>query len=266
MEMPLNSFKRALLAGEPRIGLFLGLANAYSAEVVATAGFDWLLIDGEHGPNDLTSLIGQLQALAPYPVQAVVRVRDHDPARIKQVLDIGAQTLMVPMVENASQAEALVRAMRYPPQGIRGVGTAMARAARWNGVPDYFAQADQEMCLIVQIESTQGLDGLAAILRVEGVDAVFIGPSDLAASMGHLGNPGHPDVKSAVEAAIREIAASGKAAGVFSADPAIAASYQAMGASFLLVGVDTLLLRNAAVALAAKFREARPGHKTGAAY
>jgi len=265
MDMPLNQFKRALAAGETQIGLFLGLANAYSAELVATSGFDWLLIDGEHGPNDLRSIISQLQALAPYPVHAVVRTVDHDVARIKQLLDGGVQTLMVPMVETATEAESLVQAMRYPPLGIRGVGTAMARAARWNGVEGYFAKADQEMCLIVQIESIAGLAGLDGILQVAGVDAVFIGPSDLAASMGHLGNPGHPEVKAAVDAALGKIAAAGKAAGVFSADPAAAAAYQKNGARFLLVGVDTLLLRNAAVALSAKFKDADSG-KSGASY
>lgn len=259
MQMPKNTFKRALAAGDTQIGLFLGLAHAYCAEVVASAGFDWLLIDGEHGPNDLRSIIAQLQALAPYPVCPVVRTVDHDVARIKQLLDGGVQTLMVPMVESADDAKQLVRAMRYPPHGIRGVGTAMARAARWNGVEAYLDQADQEMCLIVQIESTAGLAGLDAILAVEGVDAAFIGPSDLAASMGHLGNPGHPEVKAAVQDAIRRIALAGKAAGIFSADPVVAAAYQQMGASFLLVGVDALLLRNAAVALADKFK------RTGAA-
>jgi 4-hydroxy-2-oxoheptanedioate aldolase len=263
--MPLNQFKRALATGETQIGLFLGLANSYTAEIVAGTGFDWLLIDGEHGPNDLRSIIEQLQALAPYPVKPVVRTVDHDVARIKQLLDGGVQTLMVPMVETAADAEKLVRAMRYPPNGIRGVGTAMARAARWNGVEGYFGQADQEMCLIVQIESTTGLAGLDEVLKVEGVDAVFIGPSDLAASMGYLGNPGHPDVKAAVNAAIGKISAAGKAAGVFSADPAAAAAYQEMGACFLLVGVDALLLRNSAVALADKFKKADAG-KTGAAY
>jgi len=265
MDMPVNPFKRALATGQTQIGLFLGLAPAYSAEIVATAGFDWLLIDGEHGPNDLQGIIAQLQALAPYPVRPVVRTPDHDVARIKQWLDGGAQTLMVPMVESAADAAKLVRAMRYPPHGVRGVGTAMARAARWNGVADYFARADSEMCLIVQIESTHGLAALDEILAVDGVDAVFIGPSDLAASMGHLGQPGHPEVKAAVETAIGQIAAAGKAAGVFSADPATAGAYQAIGARFLLVGVDTLLLRNAAVALADRFKPAA-GAASGAAY
>lgn len=265
MQMPRNEFKRALESGQTQIGLFLGMASGYTAEVVAGTGFDWLLIDGEHGPNDLRSIIHQLQALAPYPVRPVVRTVDHDVARIKQLLDGGAQTLMVPMVESADDARALVRAMRYPPHGVRGVGTAMARAARWNGVEDYFAQADQEMCLIVQIESLAGLAGLDEILTVDGVDAVFIGPSDLAASMGHLGKPGHPDVKAAVEGAIAKIAGSGKAAGVFSADPAIASAYQAIGARFLLVGVDALLLRNSAAALASRFKESGQG-RTGASY
>lgn len=265
MDMPLNAFRRALKEGETQIGLFLGLAHAYSAEVVATAGFDWLLIDGEHGPNDLRSVLEQLQILAAYPVRPVVRTVDHDPARIKQLLDVGAQTLMVPMVETAAQAQALVQAMRYPPQGIRGVGTALARAARWNGVGDYFAHADSQMCLIVQIESVAGLVALDSVLLVEGVDAVFIGPSDLAASMGYLGQPGHPEVRAAVESALRRITAAGKAAGVFSADPATAAAYLAAGVSFLLVGVDTLLLRNAAASLAERFKQTTAGPR-GAAY
>ncbi|MFS2015337.1 aldolase/citrate lyase family protein [Massilia sp. CT11-108] len=264
MDMPRNLFKRALAAREQQIGLFLGMAEPYVADLVAGTGFDWLLIDGEHGPNDLRIIIAQLQVLAAYPVRPVVRTRDHDPGAIKQLLDAGAQTLMVPMVETAGQAQALVRAMRYPPHGIRGVGTAMARAARWNGVADYVARADDEQCLIVQIESRAALDGLAAILDVDGVDAVFVGPSDLAASLGHLGNPGHPEVRDAVARAIGQIAAAGKAAGVFSADPALAASYRDIGASFVLVGVDALLLRNAAVALAARFKA--DGVKAGAAY
>lgn len=266
MDMPVNTFKRALAAGQTQIGLFLGLAHAYSAEIVAGSGFDWLLIDGEHGPNDLQGIIAQLQALAPYPVRAVVRTPDHDVARIKQLLDGGAQTLMVPMVESAADAAKLVRAMRYPPHGVRGVGTAMARAARWNGVADYFARADGEMCLIVQIESTNGLAALDEILVVDGVDAVFIGPSDLAASMGHLGQPGHPEVKAAVADAIARIAAAGLAAGVFSADPAAAESYRQLGARFVLVGVDTLLLRNAAVALAERFKPAASTGAAGTAY
>jgi len=265
MDMPVNRFKRALANGELQVGAFLGLADGYSAEIMATAGFDWLLIDGEHAPNDIPAILAQLQAISPYPVHSVVRTPDHDVARIKRLLDIGVQSLLVPMVESAAQAIALVRATRYPPHGIRGVGTALARAARWNGVNGYFEHADSEMCLIVQIESQAGLDALERILAIDGIDAVFIGPSDLAASLGHLGNPGHPRVKEAVGQAIDRIVASGKAAGVFSADPAMAKSYQERGARFLAAGVDTLLLRNAAVDLVGKFKKQEVG-TAGAAY
>ncbi len=265
MQMPPNTFKRALQARETQIGVFLGLCDPYSAEIVASAGFDWLLIDGEHAPNTPASVLRQLQAVAPYPVRAVVRTVDHDAARIKQYLDVGVHSLLVPMVESADEARALVRAMRYPPAGVRGVGTALARAARWNGVEGYFNQADDEMCLIVQVESRAGLNALDAIAAVEGVDGIFIGPADLAASLGHLGNPGHPEVKAAIEDALARIRLAGKAAGVFSADPTAAARYLECGASFIAVGVDTLLLRNAAVKLAATFKDAG-GAGAGAAY
>ncbi|MDE2413638.1 MAG: HpcH/HpaI aldolase/citrate lyase family protein [Comamonadaceae bacterium] len=264
MRMPLNAFKRALAEGRTQIGLFLGLGHAWSAEVLAGCGYDWLLIDGEHGPNDLRSILAQLQALAAHAEHVVVRTPDHDAARIKQLLDGGVQTLMVPMVATAEQAHALVRAMHYPPQGVRGVGTAMARAAHWNGVVDYFQHADSEVSLIVQVESVEGLAQLEQIAAVPGVDGVFIGPADLAASMGHLGQPGHPEVRTAVEQALTRIRACGKAAGVFTADPVLASSYQALGASFMLVGVDTLLLRGAASNLAGRFKQGAGA--SGAAY
>lgn len=255
MKMPINQFKKNLAANQRQIGLFLGLGDAYIAEVLAMAGFDWLLIDGEHGPNDVRSIRDQLQVLAAYPEQqVVVRLPDHNTATIKQVLDVGAQTLMIPMIETAQQAKNMVEAMRYAPNGIRGVGTAMARAARWNAVEDYFSHADGQMCLIAQIESVAGIENLADIVNVDGVDAVFIGPSDLAASMGHLGQPSHPDVKQAVTEAIIDIAKAGKSAGVFSADPKVAQEYEALGASFMLVGVDVLLLRQSATELANKFK------------
>jgi 4-hydroxy-2-oxoheptanedioate aldolase len=254
MHMPLNDFKRALLAGKPQIGAFLGLCDAYAAEIMAMAGFDWLLIDGEHAPNTPASVLRQLQALAPYPVPVVVRTVNHDPALIKQYLDIGVQSLLVPMVESAEQARALVCAMRYPPAGIRGVGTGLARAARWNAVQDYLAQADGQMCLIAQIESQAGLAALDEIAAVDGVDAVFIGPSDLAASLGHLGQPGHPQVQQAISSVLTRMRQIGKAAGIFCTGPAAVAGYQASGASFLAVGSDTLLLRNAADQLAAACR------------
>lgn len=265
MDMPRNGFKRALATGQRQVGLFLGLADPYCAEVVADAGFDFLLIDAEHGPNDVRSVLAQLQALAAYPVSPVVRPPHGDPALIKQLLDVGAQSLLVPMVETAEQAAGLVSAMRYPPRGIRGVGTALARAARWSGVEGYFKHADDEMCLIVQVESRKGLENLDAILGVEGVDGVFIGPSDLAASLGYLGQPGHPEVTSLIEDALQRVAAAGRVPGIFAADPKMARNYLEHKARFLIVGVDTLLLRNAAVKLAASFKDAGQG-RTGAAY
>ncbi|MCK9382848.1 MAG: HpcH/HpaI aldolase/citrate lyase family protein [Sulfuritalea sp.] len=255
MDMPKNSFKQRLRQRQMQVGLFVGLANAYSMEILATAGFDWLLVDGEHAPNNPASVLAQLQAAAPYPVQLLVRPVNHDAALIKQYLDIGAQTLLVPMVDNAAQAQDLVRAVRYPPQGIRGVATSLARAAHWGGVKDYAMHANDEICLIVQIESRQGLANLDAIMAVDGVDAAFIGPADLAASMGYLGQSGQPEVTAAIEDALRRIAATGKAAGVFVTEPSLAKHYRECGASFIAVGGDTSLLRNAAVNLASSFRD-----------
>ncbi len=255
MEMPRNEFKRMLREKRLQVGLFVALANTYSMEILATAGFDWLLIDGEHAPNNPATVLPQLQAAAPYQVQLVVRPVNHDTALIKQYHDIGAQTLLVPMVESVSEAAALVRAVRYPPQGMRGVGTSLARAARWNAVRDYAKHANDEICLIVQIESRQGLANLDAILMVEGVDGIFIGPADLAASMGYLGQSGHPEVKAAIEDAVKRIAATGKAAGVFVSEPKLARQYLDCGASFIAVGGDVTLLRTAALKLAASFRD-----------
>lgn len=251
-----NGFKAALRSGTvPRIGLFLGLCDPYSAELLAGTGFDWLLIDAEHGPNDLRTVLAQLQALQGRGPDIIVRMVDHDPARIKQLLDIGVQTLLVPMVDSVEQARALVRATRYPPEGIRGVGTALARAARWNGVPDYLRHANDEVCLIVQAESREGLAALDDILAVDGIDAVFIGPSDLAASMGYLGQPGHSDVQAAVLDAIRRIDRSGKAAGIFATRLDAAGAFCRAGARFVAIGTDTLLLRQAAENLVNAFRD-----------
>lgn len=254
MDMPVNTFKQRLLAGEAQVGLWLGLADPYCAELAANAGFDWLLIDGEHAPNDLRSLLGQLQAVAPYPAQPIIRPPIGDPVLIKQLLDIGVQTLLVPMVDSAAQAAELVRAMRYPPSGIRGVGSALARASRWNSIPGYLDKADEQMCLLVQIENLDGLANLDAIAAVEGVDGVFIGPADLSAAMGHRGNPGHPEVQAAIEDAITRIRRAGKAVGILSADEALARRYLELGCSFVAVGVDTSLLMKALQGLAGRFK------------
>ena len=254
MQLPINIFKERLTRGDPQIGLWLGLANAYCGELAANAGFDWLLLDGEHAPNDLRGLLSQLQAIAPYASQAVVRPAIGDTALIKQLLDIGAQTLLVPMVDSARQAAELVRAMRYPPFGVRGVGSALARASRWNSIPDYLNNADEQMCLLVQIENVEGLANLDAIAAVEGVDGVFIGPMDLSASMGHRGNPGHPDVQSAIEDAITRIKRAGKAVGILSADENLARRYLELGCLFVAVGVDTTVLMRSLQTLAGKFK------------
>lgn len=266
MQMPHNAFKQALSSQATQMGLFLGLGHPVSAEILATCGFDFLLIDAEHGLNDLRGIQAQLQAIAAYPTPCLVRPPNHDPALIKQLLGIGVQTLLMPMVENAEQAQQLVRAMRYPPRGIRGVGTGLERGARWNAVPDYFAQTEAQNCLIVQIESRQALDNLDAIAQVEGVDGVFLGPSDLAASLGHLGQASHPEVKHAIEDALRRISAHGKAAGVFCADPALIQDYRANGASFIALGADTALLRSAAVQLLNKVRPQADTASPGAGY
>ncbi|MDT9633577.1 4-hydroxy-2-oxoheptanedioate aldolase [Pseudomonas sp. JV449] len=267
MDMPVNTFKHRLRSGEAQIGLWLGLADAYCAELAANAGFDWLLIDGEHAPNDLRGMLGQLQAVAPYPSQPVIRPVIGDTALIKQVLDIGVQTLLVPMVESAEQARTLVKAIHYPPKGVRGVGSALARASRWNSIAGYLDHADEQMCLLVQIENREGLANLEAIAAVEGVDGVFIGPADLSASMGHRGNPGHPEVQAAIEDAIARIRSAGKAAGILSADQALARRYIELGAAFVAVGVDTTVLMRGLQSLAAAFKDSpAPASAAGAIY
>ncbi len=248
-----NPFKAALAARRPQVGLWLSMADPYLAEVSATAGFDWLLIDGEHAPNDLRSTLAALQAVAPYPAQPVVRAVHGDTALIKQLLDIGARTLLVPMVDTADQARALVAATRYPPQGIRGVGSAVGRASGWSARADYLDIADDEVCLLVQAETVTALANLEAICAVDGVHGVFIGPADLAASMGHRGRPGHPEVQAAIESAMRTIVASGKAAGTLTSDPALARRYLELGCTFVAVGVDVLVFANGARTLAAQF-------------
>ncbi|KPQ23274.1 MAG: 2,4-dihydroxyhept-2-ene-1,7-dioic acid aldolase [Halomonas sp. HL-48] len=254
MKMPSNTFKQQLIAGQPQTGIWLGLANAYTAEIAATAGFDWLLLDAEHAPNDLSSLLAQLQVLAAYDSHPVVRPPVGDTVLIKRYLDIGVQNLLIPMVETAEQAAELVAATRYPPRGTRGVGHVLARASRWGQAEDYLSRADDEICLILQVESPQALANLDAIAAVEGVDGVFIGPADLSASMGHLGNASHPEVTAAINDAIARIRAAGKVAGIVTVDEQAARGYIAAGCTFVGVGIDTLLYANALRDLAARFR------------
>ena len=249
-----NSFKQALAEGRPQIGLWLALADAYTTEIAATAGFDWLLIDGEHAPNDVRSTLAQLQAIAAYPSHAVVRPVEGGTALVKQLLDIGAQSLLIPMVETPEQAAALVAATRYPPHGVRGVGSAIARVSRWGRDADYLQTADDSICLLVQVESQRGLDQLDAIAATDGVDGVFFGPADLSASMGFRGRPGAPEVQRALDDGIARVRAAGKAPGILTTDATLARHYLALGALFVAVGVDASLLARATRDLAAAFR------------
>lgn len=254
MDMPRNTFKHALRERRAQIGLWVGLADAYAAELLAGTGFDWLLIDGEHAPNDVRSVLAQLQAVAPYPVHPIVRPPVGDVALIKQFLDTGVQTLLVPMIETAEQAALMVAATRYPPGGVRGVGSALARSSRWNQIEGYLQRADDEMCVLVQIESATGLRNLDEIAQVAGVDGVFFGPADLSASLGYLGQPGHPEVQQAITHGMARVLAAGKAPGILTADAQLARRYLDAGALFVAVGVDTTLLTGAARRLAASFK------------
>jgi 4-hydroxy-2-oxoheptanedioate aldolase len=254
MNLPENTFKRALREGRLQVGLWVGLADAYVSELLASTGFDWLALDAEHSPNDPRTILQQLQAIAPYPTHPVVRTLSDDVSLMKQYLDIGAQTVLVPMVETAEQAARIVSATRYPPGGVRGVGSALARAARWSQVDNYLQSCEQEICVLVQVETTKGIENLDAIAATPGVDGVFFGPSDLAASMGLLGRSGDPAVRAAVEGGIRAVVASGKAAGVLTVDAAAARRYIDVGARFVAVGLDTSLLVQSARKLAADFR------------
>lgn len=249
-----NYFKKKLKT-QQQIGLWVGLADAYGTEIAANAGFDWLLIDGEHAPSDLRTTLSQLQSIAAYPSQAVVRPPIGSVQLIKQLLDIGAQTLLIPMVETVEQAELMVKAVHYPPEGIRGVGAALARATRWNSIPDYYATAHENICLLIQIESVTGLQNLDDILKVDGIDGVFIGAVDLSATMGFQGDPNHPEVQRAVVDAIQRIRAAGKAAGILSTLHEITQKYIELGTEFVAVGVDTSVLMQSLRQLLAKYKE-----------
>jgi 4-hydroxy-2-oxoheptanedioate aldolase len=253
MELPNNSFKRALREGRAQIGLWSSLSSHYSVEVIAGAGYDWILLDMEHSPNDLESLLAQLQASAPYATHPVVRVPWNDMVTVKRVLDVGAQSLLVPYVQNAEEAKAAVANTRYPPAGVRGVaGT--TRATRFGRIKDYAKRAHEEICVLVQVETRSALDQLEAICAVEGVDGVFIGPADLHASMGYPGETANPAVLPLIEEAMRRIRKAGKAAGYLSPVEADAKRMLGAGAQFVAVGADVGLLARGAENLLAKFR------------
>ena len=253
MQLPQNPFKRALGAGKPQIGLWSSLSSNYTVEVIAGAGFDWLLLDCEHSPNDLENLLTQLQAAAPYPSHCVVRVPWNDMVTIKRVLDIGAQSVLVPYVSTSAEAESAVAYTRYPPGGARGVaGT--TRATRFGRIEDYAKRAQEELCVLVQVETQAALDNLESICEVEGIDGVFIGPADLHASLGHPGEIANPRVKPLIDEAIRRIRRCGKAPGILTPNEADARHWLECGALFVAVGADVGILARGAEALAAKFQ------------
>jgi len=255
MKLPQNRFKHAIAAGEQQLGLWCSLPGSYTAEALAGSGFDWLLFDTEHSPGDPLTVLAQLQAVAPYPVSALVRPASNDTVLIKRILDLGAQTLLIPYVQNAEEAQSAVAATRYAPQGVRGVSS-VTRATHFGRVSDYAKSAADEICLLVQVETEKALDALEQIAAVDGVDGVFIGPADLAASLGYPGEPGHPAVKRAVEDAIRRIRAAGKPAGILTTDNAFASRCIELGTTFTAVGIDVEILTRATEALAKQFRTA----------
>jgi len=261
LEMPVNRLKRALRDGQAQIGLWSSLSSHVAAEIVAGAGFDWILIDTEHSPNELADVHRQLQAMQGSAASAVVRPAWNDPVAFKRLLDLGVQSLLVPYVQNAEEARRAVAATRYPPDGIRGVATT-TRASRYGRVKGYLGRAHEEICVIVQIETRAALAGLEAIAAVEGVDALFIGPSDLAADMGHLGNSAHPEVRAAMDDAIGRIRATGKAAGTLTAVEADARRWLDVGCNLLAVGSDAGILARQADALASKFKCTPAGART----
>ena len=255
MPAPENTFKTALLRGDMLYGCWAGFADPYPTEVLATAGFDWLVIDGEHAPNDLRTMMAQLAVLAGKHSHPVVRLPMGEAWAIKQVLDAGAQTLLIPLVESADEAAGLVRAMRYPPDGIRGSGAVLARASQFSGIPDYAVTANDQMCLLVQVETRAGIAALDEICAVEGVDGVFIGPSDLAADMGYTGKKAAAPVQRVIRDALTRIRAAGKAPGILAVDHDTALKYRDWGAQFLAVGIDVVMLAQTARATAARWRD-----------
>ena len=249
MPAPKNHLKAALAAKTVQHGIWMNLVSPIAAEALAGCGFDWLLIDGEHGPNDIPTILAQVQAMG-NRTSVVVRPPVGEVRLVKQLLDLGVQTLLIPMIESADHARQMVQAMLYPPHGIRGVGASIARASDYGRITDYITTANAETCLILQVESRAGLAVLPEILKLDGVDGVFIGPADLAADMGYPGNMNAPEVQETIDATLKAIMASGKSAGILTFDPKIAQRYQAMGVTFLGVGSDVAILTKAATALA----------------
>lgn len=255
MPAPTNALKAALLKGQVQSGVWLALASPAVAEIAGRAGFDWCLIDAEHGPNTLQTIAAQLQALSGTPAQAVVRVPAGEDWILKQVLDLGVQTIVVPMVNTAQQAAQVAAAVRYPGQGSRGLGAVLARASGYGEIVDYVSSANDEIFLFVQVESREAVDNIDAIAATEGVDGVFVGPADLSADMGFVGQPNAPEVQAAIAHVYARTLAAGKVAGVVTFDPAEFTSHVEQGVTFLGLGGDAVVVTQALRALASK----RPG-------
>jgi len=257
MEPPVNQLKRNLRDGRAQIGLWSQFASPIVVDVLAGSGFDFLVLDTEHGPSELPTVLEQLRALTGGTASGVVRVAWNDPIQFKRLLDVGAQSLLVPFVQNADEARRAVAATRYPPQGIRGVAVA-TRANRYGRVKGYFDRAHDELCVLVQLETRVALGNLESIAAVEGVDGLFVGPSDLAAGLGHLGDSGHPEVRAAIDDAIPRICATGKRAGILAPIEADARHWLELGCLFVAVGSDVGLLARQSETLAATFKRQEP--------
>jgi len=252
-DMPRNAFKQALREGKLQIGLWSSLCSNIASEVISESGFDWILVDTEHSPNEIPDILSQLQAMQRGTATPIVRPAWNDTVLIKRILDLGAQALLFPYVQTPEEAKRAVAATRYPPHGVRGI-TVVGRASRYGRVPGYLGKANDEICVLVQVETRAALDQIEAIAKVDGVDGVFIGPSDLAASLGHLGNPQAPEVQKAIEDAGRRLKALGKPAGILTGVDEEIRRYIGWGYQFVAVGADIVLLRNAADATAKKYK------------
>jgi 4-hydroxy-2-oxoheptanedioate aldolase len=266
MDLPVNTFKRKLLAGEQQIGLWISLASPYSTEIVAGAGFDWGVLDTEHSPNEVTDILPQLLAVSAYAMSPVVRIAWNDKVLMKRHLDQGAQTILVPYVSNSAEALAAVASMRYPTRGVRGVA-GVTRASRFGRVKDYAKRAEEELCLLVQVETREAMDNVESIAKMDGVHGVFIGPADLAAALGHLGNPGHPEVQETIRRTIERIRTCKKAAGILATDEVSARRYISWGSTFTAVGLDAMVLARELEKLASVYvkvvqpEQAQPDHR-----
>ncbi|HSI41889.1 MAG TPA: HpcH/HpaI aldolase/citrate lyase family protein [Xanthobacteraceae bacterium] len=252
MDLPVNTFKRAIEARRQQIGFWNSMASPTATEILAGSGFDWLLIDAEHAPNDVPGVLGQLHATLANATHPIVRVPENDPIVLKRYLDIGVQTFLIPMVETVEQAAAAVAATRFPPDGIRGFAGA-SRASLFGRVPDYHRRAQQELCILVQIETQQGLDNIEAIAALPGIDGLFVGPGDLSSDLGYLGDQGNPYIVELIEATIGRIVATGKPAGILTGDETLARRYMAAGCIFTAVGIDTGTLARTTEAIARKY-------------